>query len=239
MASAESWVTKTLGRLLFREAEVTAVHALSSHFRRVELRGQGLRGAGWSAGDKVQVYLPDTGMRTYTPLRWSESSGTTELLIYAHGDGPGSRWSQTLSAGDRFQFMGPRRSLALRMDEPLVFFGDETSFAVAHALQTSGRTGALRCTFEVSHRAESDDVLRALGLPPEEHPCFERSPGDTHLLASCETLRRAIAARPGARLVLTGRAQSIQRLRALLRGGDARPPSTVKAYWSVGRKGLD
>jgi len=201
------------------------------------LRGEGLRNSGWTAGDKVQVYLPDEGMRTYTPLGWDEERGTTELLVYAHGDGPGSRWSRALSAGQGCQFMGPRRSLVFQKDETVFLFGDETSFAVAHALKTSMRPGAVRAVFEVSDAGESEDVLRQLDLG--ESAVVVRALGEEHLGAACESIRRALEARPNTRVALTGRAQSIQWIRVALKRDGLRPPSTVKAYWSVGKKGLD
>jgi len=237
MASGKALLGKALGRFIFRHATMTSVHEVSKHFRRVELGGEGLRKSGWMPGDKVQVFLPESGMRTYTPLRWDDERGATELLLYVHGDGPGSQWSQKLAAGDRCQFFGPRRSLVVRNDESVFLFGDETSFAVAHALKTSVRTGSLRGIFEVSQRSESDGVLRQMGL--DERECIERAPGDAHLDLACESIRRELRIRPDTRVVLTGRAQSIQRIRAWLKDDGLRPPSTVKAYWSVGKKGLD
>src|SRR5882762_4914517 len=181
MASGQALLGSMLGRFLFRQATATAVHELSPHFRRVELGGEALRNVGWTAGDKVQVFIPEIGMRTYTPLRWNEATGATELLLYIHGDGPGSDWSRKLRAGIATQFFGPRRSLVVRDDEPIFLFGDETSFAVAHALKTS-RVGAVEAAFEVSELRESEDVLREIGFEPSE--CIERAPGDHHLASA-------------------------------------------------------
>jgi len=237
MATGQTLFGKMLGRLLFRHATATAVHEVSAHFRRIELRGEALRNAGWTAGDKVQVFIPDMGMRTYTPLSWHEARGTTELLLYAHGDGPGSRWTQRVRQGDTCQFFGPRRSLSLREEEPIFLVGDETSFAVAHAFKASMRAGGMQAAFEVTSRSESEGVLRQIALADAE--CFERRPEDLHLDGVCGSIRRALTERPDTRLVLTGRAQSIQWIRARLKRDALRPASNVKAYWSVGKRGLD
>ncbi|WP_394836676.1 siderophore-interacting protein [Pendulispora rubella] len=237
MATGQTLLGKMLGRLFFRHATATSVHEVSAHFRRVEFRGEALRNAGWAAGDKVQVFLQDIGMRTYTPLSWHEARGTTEFLLYAHGDGPGSRWTRGIRQGDACQFFGPRRSLSVREDEPIFLVGDETAFAVAHAFKASMRAGSVHAAFEVTSRPEAEGVLRQVGLADAE--CFERTPEDLHLDGVCGSIRRAVAARPDTRLVLTGRAQSIQWIRARLKRDGLRAPSTVKPYWSVGKRGLD
>jgi NADPH-dependent ferric siderophore reductase len=120
-------------------------------------------------------------------------------------------------------------------DAPVVLFGDETSFAVAHAF----RTGAKRDVtpiFEVTHREDCAPALRELGF--EGHD-VERTAGDAHLSQVHERLREALRVTPGATLVMTGRAQSIQALRSRLRGDGERATPKVKAYWAVGKSGLD
>ena len=62
-------------------------------------------------GDKVQVFLPDIGMRTYTPLSW-ETRGATTFLAYVHGDTPGATWAKRVKAGDEVSFFGPRIAIS-------------------------------------------------------------------------------------------------------------------------------
>ncbi len=234
MASGQAFIAKVVGRFLFRQAEAAEVSAVSPHFRRIVLRGEGLRGGGWTPGDKLQVFASDVGMRTYTPLRWNAAEGTTELLAYVHGEGPGSRWAQTLAAGQPCRFVGPRRSLVAAEGERILLFGDETSFAVACALQSSAKVRAL---FEVSDRSESELVLARMNLAGST--CVRRTPEDGHLATIFAQMRNTLAAEPDTRIVLTGRAQSLQAIRAFFKREGMRPPATVKAYWSVGKRGLD
>ncbi|OJT26981.1 NADPH-dependent ferric siderophore reductase [Archangium sp. Cb G35] len=239
MASGKAILGSMLGRFLFRDARVARVRDVSPHFRWVELEGEALRGVSWSAGDKVQVFLPGMGMRTYTPLAWDAARGATQLLVYLHGNSPGAEWGRNMRVGDGCQFMGPRGSLALTsLQGPVVLFGDETSFAVAHTLRNL-RAGAegVEQVFEVSSREESETVLREFHLP--DGALVERAPGDGHLPAVAERLGDALKRRPGAHLVMTGRAQAIQALRARLRADGVGAPQKVKAYWSVGKRGLD
>lgn len=239
MASGKAIIGGVLGRFLFRDASVERVRDLSPHFRWLELAGDGLRGAAWSAGDKVQVFLPRVGMRTYTPLGWDTARGATQLLVYLHGQGPGAEWGRAVRAGDRCQFFGPRGSLPLAsLQGPVVLFGDETSFGVAHALRTLRAGGdGVEQVFEVSSRPESEAVLGELGLA--RSAVLERQPGERHLGAVAERLQSALRERPGAWLVMTGRAQAIQQLRGQLRQAGVGAGQKVKAYWSLGKAGLD
>lgn len=239
MASGKAIIGGVLGRFLFRDSRVERVRDLSSNFRWMELVGEGLRNVSWNAGDKVQVFLPGVGMRTYTPLAWDSARGATQFLVYLHGNSPGAEWGRNVRAGDRCQFMGPRGSLALAaLRGPVVLFGDETSFAVAHALRNMrAGTGDVEQVFEVSSRGESEGVLREFGLA--ESAVVEREPGDGHLPAMAERMRAALERRPGAQLVLTGRAQAIQALRARFKAAGVGSVQKVKPYWSLGKTGLD
>ncbi|RYZ41550.1 MAG: siderophore-interacting protein [Myxococcaceae bacterium] len=236
MASAKAMLGSVLGRFLFTDSQVTKVRDVSRAFRQVDCEGPALRGQGWSPGDKVQVYLPGLGLRTYTPLSWDEARGATSFLVYLHGDSPGAKWGRDVKAGDVLQFFGPRRSLVL--DEgrtPVVLFGDETSFAVAHAFRTAAKRD-ITPVFEVSNREDCAPALRELGFEGQD---VQRQSGDAHLTQVHERLREALRAKPDATLVMTGRAQSIQALRSRLKGDGVRATPKVKAYWAVGKAGLD
>ncbi|MFP2911272.1 siderophore-interacting protein [Pyxidicoccus sp. 3LFB2] len=239
MASGKAIIGGLLGRFLFRESHVEKVRDVSPHFRWVELAGEGLRDVSWSPGDKVQVFLPDVGMRTYTPLAWDSTRGATQFLVYLHGSSPGAEWGRNLRVGDRCQFLGPRGSLPLAsLQGPVVLFGDETSFAVAHTLRNlRAGTGDVDSIFEVSSREESGAVLREFSLARSD--VVERAPGDGHLPEVAALLQAALTRRPGAHLVMTGRAQAIQALRSRLKASGVDPAQKVKAYWSLGKAGLD
>ncbi len=231
-------VTRTLLRWLMRPARVAAVKTRSPHFRLVELEGEALKNVAWTAGQKVQVSMGSgLSTRTYTPMSWDTASGRTQMLTFAHGDGPGSRWASDLNEGDTCQFFGPRRSLDLSdLDSPAVLFGDETSFGLAAALRDSPRGAGTIHVFEVSDVAESRQVAEAIGLG--QAMLIERIAGDAHLaVAEAELLRLAAS---GAHFVLTGKASSIQRVgRALKAAGVVSSRLKTKAYWAPGKIGLD
>jgi ferric-chelate reductase (NADPH) len=179
--------------------------------------------------------------RTYTPMSWDAANGRTRLLIFAHGDAPGSRWARGLCEGDACQFFGPRRSLDLTgLESPVVLFGDETSFGLAAALRDSPQgagpiQGAVHL-FEASDVAESRPVLAAIGL--DRATLIARTAGDAHLTAAEAELLRLAAS--GGAFILTGKASSIQRAsRALKAAGVVSSRMKTKAYWAPGKIGLD
>lgn len=79
------------------------------------------------------------------------NAGSACFLFYLHGDGPGMRWAASVKVGDSCHVMRPQDSLnRASVTGPVLFFGDETSFAAAQTLdrrQSSG--GALLYVFKV------------------------------------------------------------------------------------------
>jgi len=235
-AATSGPITRALLRWMMRPARIAAVETLSPRFRLIDLESDELKGVTWLPGQKVQVGIgAGFSSRTYTPLLWDADAGWTRLLVFLHGDGPGSQWAGSLRKGDACQFFGPRRSLDMSLgDEPVVLFGDETSFALAMAM--AGKSPVAELIFEVSDAEESRGVLTAIGLG--RATVVERRDGDAHLSAIGADLARHVAS--GARFVLTGRGQSIQSVsQALKKSGMASSSVKSKAYWSPGKTGLD
>ncbi|MFO0667585.1 MAG: siderophore-interacting protein [Polyangiaceae bacterium] len=228
---------RVLGPLLFRKAQIVAAADLSSHFRSLDLAGGDLCGTSSEPGDKVQVFLGSGGMRTYSPIGWDSSAGTMKLVVYIHGDGPGATFGKRAAPGDEVQFFGPRRSLSLSGSGslPLIFFGDESSIGVLCAA-TKAKAPAFS-VLEVTDEAEVASVLQALGI--RAVLCVKKEPSDHHMPRVASAIRERLTGEPRAHLMMTGRAQSIQALRGLLKVTGPIPPGKTKAYWSVGKRGLD
>lgn len=244
MASGKGFFINALGGLVLREGKVRSVRDVSPRFRWISVQGDALRSLDWTPGDKAQLLLPSIDMRTFTPLSWDRATGTTEFLLFRNQlstgnsatDRPGTRYIATLREGDPCRFVGPQRSLAVAADAPTVLFGDETSFAVARALRGAA-SQAPACVFEVGARSECAAVLAELGLA--DAICIERTADDSHLAEVNERLQSFVTARPGALLLMTGRAQAIQALQARRRATGQPRPYKTKAYWSLGKAGLD
>ena len=232
----------TTSKMMFRTAEVRSVTEHSHNFRSIELTGDALKKATWSPGDKVQVRTDGRGWatRTYTPLSWDQARGSTVLVGYTHGTGPGSTWVRSVTAGSPCQFFGPRGSLKLDdLTGPILFAGDETSFGLIAAWhgQNPGvqPVGEL---LEVTNPDESGVVLDAIGL--HSALLFPHQVGATHLRELSTTVVDLLRSRPDASLCLTGKAQSIAAIRRDLKAsGLAGRTTRVKAYWDENRSGLD
>jgi NADPH-dependent ferric siderophore reductase len=219
-------------KLYTRQAQVLAIDDIGP-YRLVTLGGDALRNVTWSAGDKIQIQLGGWTQRTYTPLDWDADAGRTRILIYLHADGPGTQWARALRPGDGCVVFGPRKSLRLAQPQPaLIFLGDETSVGLAAALAPR------QMLFEMNAPAASTAVLGTLGL--QHAQLHERHAGDAHLAELGNSMLALLQAQPGAEVMLTGKASTIQQLTRLLRRQSGLSGQRYsKAYWAAGKSGLD
>jgi NADPH-dependent ferric siderophore reductase len=234
----KAFLGKVLGPLVFREAMVTSVTDVSPLVRCVRLEHASLAGIACSPGDKLQVFLANAGMRTYTPVGWDASRGAFELLVYLRSGRatPGVEWARALVPGQGVQFFGPRKSVRISSQAPeatgLVLFGDETSLGVARALGAS--RPEIRVVLEVDDPAA---VEHALGDMRERVVLVPRD-GERHFDIVVNTIRTGFAAGARPELALTGAAPSIQAVQKRLKAAGIRASSS-KAYWAPGKVGLD
>lgn len=228
MPSLKKLFVDAVGALICDSLRVERTQQLGRCFHRLTLSGA--RELRWTPGDKLQVMLDD-GPRTYTPFAHDLEHGTIDLLVFAHGDSPGARWGKTARVGDPVRVFGPRASLALpSFDAPIRLFGDETSFALAVALRALGRESQL--LFEVTDVGEANEVLAALGLDATVHERDGATQAQRDEWFAASTSETS--------LLLTGKAQSIQAVRQLLRARNVpHAKQKSKAYWAPGKRGLD
>jgi NADPH-dependent ferric siderophore reductase len=232
----------TTTKVVFRDCEVTEIVDQGTQFRSIELTGKSLTKATWNVGDKIQIRTDPDGLspRTYTPMSWDTTRGTTRLLAYAHGDGPGAAWVRALRLGTRCQFLGPRRSLKFDdLSGPVLFVGDETSFALVAAWSGQHpevQPAAVLC--EVADQSDAEIALDAVGVSGVQ--LILRDADDAHLDRLAAMVIEQLRANAAAPLCLTGRAQTIAALRRQIKdAGLADHPVRAKAYWDENRSGLD
>lgn len=168
-------------RFFTKSARVRESRLLEERLRLVVLGDESLRGARWTPGDKVQVALGGWAFRTYTPMSWDANTGSTQLLVFLHGEAPGAAWGRSLRVGDSCALFGPRDSLDLNaLGRPALVFGDETSFALAHAMRFTPRGAAdVRMVFEVTDEKVAQSVLGYLGITNVD--LIERRSDESHL----------------------------------------------------------
>lgn len=226
----------TIQKLFTRSANVIDIVDIGRTFRLITLGGDALRDADWTPGDKIQLQLGGWVQRTYTPIDWDRINGRTCILVYLHADGPGTQWARAVKKGDACVVFGPRKSIDLtRSRAPAIVFGDETSLGVAAALSAQGTVHVL---LEVAHRDATLPVLDQLGLIAPH--LYERRDGDAHFSTLEAQMSALLMHDAAADIVLTGRASTIQHITRFLRQtGVGTGQRHSKAYWAMGKSGLD
>jgi NADPH-dependent ferric siderophore reductase len=222
-----------------RQASVTAIQELAPGFRKITLAGDALKSAAWSPGQKVQLQLGSFVQRTFTPITWDRDAGSTEIVVYLHGDTPSGTWASGLVVGAVCQIFGPRSSLDLTaLQRPALLFGDETSFGLGYSLRAMAAGTSASLLFEVTSVEQSSAALAALGI--RDATLIARQPDDTHLAEVETALLPATKGYPTSQVILTGKAPSIQRIGRFLKSNEiASARIKAKAYWAPGKAGLD
>nr|WP_315393931.1 siderophore-interacting protein [uncultured Duganella sp.] len=232
-------IESTVLKLFTRPADVLDVEELGHAFRLVTLGGDALRDVDWTPGDKIQIQLGGWMQRTYTPIEWDADTGRTRILVYLHGDTPGTRWARGLRKGDSCAVFGPRGSVRLERPASLVIlFGDETSLGLARALANHACAPTVVSVLEVRAAADMAAAVDHLQLHYPHRSV--RLDGDAHFPELEARMTTLLRAHPEAAVVLTGKAGSIQRMGRLLRQLDVSAGRRQsKAYWAPGKTGMD
>ena len=136
--------------------------------------------------------------------------------------------------------MGLQESLNLKgLSRPVVFFGDETSFAAAKTLQSYlALEHVTQLIFEVSSTVEAQAVADRLELRNVRF--YVRQAGEAHIPLVTEAIQHALSDLATSHLVLTWNGRSVQTIRASLRSNSFGVIDYhVKAYWAPGKIGLE
>ncbi len=90
---------------------------------------------------------------------------SVELIAHLHGNGPGCRFMNDLIPGDEIKLIPPRgKKMYSEVVEQQFLFGDETSLALACALQSALQKGEQRYHFFFELDSENSNVPALLGL---------------------------------------------------------------------------
>lgn len=240
MPSLKTTVLGVIGGRFLAQARVDHVDVISDRFRLIDLVSEKFRGARLEPASKLRLNAGNWEMRAYTPMSIDAAAGRVRILAYLHGDGPGSIWARSAVTGALTHIMGLQESLSLAdLSRPVVFFGDETSFAAAKTLQSHlSPAYAMRFIFEVSSAAEAQAVADRLELYHTQF--YVRQLNDSHIPLLGEAILKSLGEIATSHLVLTGNGRSIQAIRAGLRVDNSNVIDYhVKAYWAPGKTGLE
>lgn len=147
--------------------EVVATTEPSPSIRRVTFRGDSLGGFDHEPGQDLMFTVPGEVRRRYTIRALDTTTGTVEIDVLLHSEGPGARWAADLAPGDRAEAIGPRGKVKLAEGADWhLFVGDGCFEPAVHAMTTALPATAviLRILTENDTPVASRD-LEALALP--------------------------------------------------------------------------
>lgn len=241
---------------------VDKIDDLSPRFRRVHLRGDGLRGHAWQPCQVTSFRVSPTQFRHYTPDSYDADTGRMSILFYRHcagagagvdtgggtgvgGDGgggaghltPTERWLAALACDDPVVAIQPGAARTFQAvgdrHGSYLLLGDATTVGLWNSLLAWLPPGAA--------------VAGAVELPAADAELGrELLPGIDVLAGTAEpgaVLTRWLAERRLPRVdhtYLSGHAQTIQRLRTDLRDRHGVPRTAIRTqpYWATGKAGL-
>lgn len=226
MSTVKKILVKILGPIILSKSKIVSNEQLSPHFHLLTIQGRNLKKE-WIPGQKIQIQLKDDQMRSYTPCSWDSKAGVMQTLVYMHGKGPGALWARDAKAQNKVTVLGPKKSLKLEEEaKSVVFFGDETTFGLAHAIKKNMPDIKFHFFLEANDTDESSSILKRFGL--EE--ALLVSVGQLDLIG--QEISKLYLEDNSKRIVLSGKQQSIVALREKLYSKNI-PAASIgtKVYW--------
>ncbi|MGB6771968.1 MAG: siderophore-interacting protein [Candidatus Dormiibacterota bacterium] len=221
--------------------EVAELRDLGPSLREIRLRGEALLGFQHAPGQDLMLRFPldATSMvnRRYSIRRADPRTGTVDLNVVMHGDGPAARWAAAAQPGQELpEVVGPRGKITWDPTATWHFFlGDETYIPATLAMLAALPPGVVaRAVLEVTGPS---DELPFNSLADAEVKWLHReggSPGDPTRLQD-ELRDWSIPPGPG-HVYIAAEVRAAVGLRdQLLARGLSREQVSAKGYWSRGR----
>lgn len=226
MSTIKKILVKILGPIILSKSKIVSNEQLSPHFQLLTIQGRNLKKE-WIPGQKIQIQLKNDQMRSYTPCTWDSKAGVMQTLVYMHGKGPGALWARDAKAQNKVTVLGPKKSLKLEEEvRGVIFFGDETTFGLAHAIKKNVSNIKFHFFMEATDTDESSSILKKFDL--EE--ALLVSLGQLDLIS--QEMSKLFTEDPTVKIVLSGKQQSIVALREKLYSLNI-PNSAIgtKVYW--------
>lgn len=227
MSSIKKILVKVLGPLILSKSKIVSNEALSPHFQLLTISGKNFK-KDWIPGQKIQVQLKNDEMRSYTPCSWDSNIGVMQTLVYMHGKGPGALWARDVKPKAKVVILGPKKSLKLDIDstKSVIFFGDETTFGLAHAIKQNFSEIKFHFFMESTDTDESSAILKRFDL----EDALLVSLNQLDLIA--QEISKIYLQDSLSKIVLSGKQQSIVALRTKLHAlGVPADAIGTKVYW--------
>lgn len=226
MSTVKKILVKILGPIILSKSKVVANEQLSPHFHLLTIQGKKLKKE-WIPGQKIQVQLKNDQMRSYTPCSWDSKAGVMQTLVYMHGKGPGALWARDVKPQNKVVILGPKKSLTLETEtKTVLFFGDETTFGLAHAIKKNYPETIFHFYMEANDTNESSAILKKFDLEDALLVSLDQ------LDLISQEMTKIFKDDGFTRIVLSGKQQSIVALRNKLYSQNI-PAAAIgtKVYW--------
>jgi NADPH-dependent ferric siderophore reductase len=220
--------------------QVVTSERVSPSMQQIVLTAPELGGFRYEPGQDVMLLVAADGIRPvrrrYTIRSLDRDALMLILNVVRHGEGPGERWVQAASPGDRIEGIGPRGKITTSPGADWhLFMGDESAMPAIFAM-TESLPGDAEATLvlEIPGPDDEQELLAPARTRMSWLHRVNASAGDPALLtaeaAEVELL-------PGnGHAYLFGEASVVLRLREILASRGLSPDQmSPKAYWGRGR----
>jgi NAD(P)H-flavin reductase len=239
MPKAPKWINDTLETILSPKmplVKVVETEYINTNIKRIRLQGD-LKNWHCHAGYATAVRVNDTEYRNYTPAFNDIENGIVELIIHLHGVAPGSRYIDALMPGDELRLVPPRgKKLYNETVKQYFLFGDETTLALACAMQEKLKSKEHQFHFYFELDVENNNIPRILGL--DNYSVFSKNNTFVHAGLVHELPLFQTAGWNAGNFILTGNATSVQTIRRVLKQLQVSGSIMAQAYWAAGKTGL-
>jgi NADPH-dependent ferric siderophore reductase len=239
MPKAPKWINDTVESLLSARMplmKVVETVYINQNIKKISFKGD-IKGMHFPIGYAVAVRVSDTEYRNYTPVLIDSEKGILEMIVHLHGAAPGSLYMDHLAPGDEIRLIPPRGKKMYNKDvKQQLFFGDETSLALACSFQNVLKKNKHEFHFFFELDPANKNIPALLGLD------------NYTIVPKCETFKQidrvgdlplfqTTGLQPG-NFIITGNAQSVQTIRKALKQYPVSGSIIVQAYWAEGKTGL-
>lgn len=238
MPNAPKWVLDTVERLVLPKLpkmEVLNILNLSPGVRRIRFRGD-FNEFVFKPGSYMDIRVSDTEVRRYTAAYSDTQAGIIDFIVHLHGKHPGSEYMRRLKREDKINSSILKHHKYYESSiTRYVFFGDETSLALACSLLPVLQQNKHEFQFYFELDEDNKMVPELLGL--ENYQLFSKNgffQNDKWLADTADFQKENWN---GACFILTGNTKSVQAIRKRLKGGKY-AKITAHGYWLEGKKGL-
>jgi NADPH-dependent ferric siderophore reductase len=216
--------------------KVTDVVGITPAIKKIRLSGD-LSKMKFMVGGASVIRVSETAYRNYTIAAWDLVEKHLDIIVHVHGNGPGSRYMDSLKYGKELYISTPRGRMIYDPDvKRQFFFGDETSLGLAYALQSCYKINVQTFHFCFELDKANQSVPQLLGLENCSIFLKDGSFSDESWIKSLPVLK--IDEWANANFVLTGNARSVQAFRNTLKNHRVSGKVFAQGYWLEGKKGM-